>query len=464
MNILGLLKKTTLQMRKNFTLKNIALAMLLTIPVITNAQEQPRKFGKIPLIPNDMGYVRCATDENERMLQEKNPNRASEAQFEKWMSQSITKRKNNKSTQKSGNAVMIIPVVVHVVYFGSDAIGNNENISFAQVKSQIDVLNEDFRKMAGTPGDGIGVDTMIQFALAAKNPDGLPTNGVDRIQGTINNYTAESQLEDLKTFTIWDPAKYYNIWTVQMGGGELTGLLGYAQFPDYNLPGLNLPGQTTDELTDGVVINYKNFGTANVIDNDDFDYPYQYGRTLTHETGHFLGLRHIWGDANNCQGNDYCADTPTQNDKTQGCPIGQEPDSCPQSGVDMYQNYMDYTNDECMNAFTEDQVERMVTILENAPRRNSLLTSDVLSSPEVLMLTGTKVYPNPAQNVLNITVDNGELPDNYSIYNSIGQTIASVKVTGEANLTVNTSAYSNGIYFIKIDKGNESKTLRFVKN
>jgi hypothetical protein len=254
-----------------------------------------------------------------------------------------------------------------------------------------------------------------------------------------------------------------------MGGGEVTGLLGYAQFPDYNLPGLNLPGQVTDEFTDGVVINYKNFGTANAVNNPAFDPPYQYGRTATHETGHFLGLRHIWGDQGNCQGNDYCEDTPRQNDKTQGSPclFGLEPDSCPQVGTDMYQNYMDYTNDECMSVFTQDQMDRMIITLENAPRRASLVTSTVggpLATAEHQMLAGTKVYPNPAQNMLNITVDNGDLPDGYTIYNSIGQTIANVKVTGDANLVVNTSAYSNGIYFIKVDKGNESKTIRFIKN
>lgn len=456
-------------MKKTFTLKNIALAMLLTVPVLTHAQEQPRKFGKYPLTPNSDGFIRCATDEYELTLQEKHSKRATEAQFEEWMSQKLAERKQRKGMQKNGTTIITIPVVVHVVYYGSDLPGNNENISLEQVQSQIQVLNQDFRKMAGTPGDGFGVDTMIQFTLAQVDPNGDPTDGVDRYQTNVNKYTTNEALENLKMFTIWDPSQYFNMWTVDMGGGEVSGLLGYAQFPDYNLEGLNLPGQATNEYTDGVVINYKNFGSADLVDNPAFNPPYQYGRTATHETGHFLGLRHIWGDQGNCQGSDYCDDTPRQNDKTQGSPClwGAEPDTCPQIGFDMFQNYMDYTNDECMSVFTQDQLDRMIIILENAPRRQSLVTSTVggpLSTAEHQMLAGTRVYPNPAQNILNITVDNGELPDNYTVYNSIGQTIANVKVTGDANLTVNTSAYSNGIYFIKVDKGNESKTIRFIKN
>ncbi len=128
---------------------------------------------------------------------------------------------------------------------------------------------------------------------------------------------------------------------------------------------------------------------------------------------------------------------------------------------------MDYSDDSCMSVFTQNQLDRMLIILENAPRRASLVTSTVCataSTPDLQLLQGTKVYPNPAQNVLNIKVENGDLPDNYVIYNSIGQTVANVKVTTEANLTVDTSAYSNGIYFIRIDKGNESKTIKFIKN
>lgn len=456
-------------MNRKITFRNIALSMFLTIPVIVNAQDQPKKFGKYTLTPDSRGIIRCATDQNELMLQEGNSKRATNVQFEEWMSQKLTERKQKKGLQKDGTTVMTIPVVVHVVYYGSDLPGNNENISFDQVKSQIDVLNQDFRKMTGTPGDGFGVDTMIQFTLAQVDPDGNPTNGVHRYQTNIEEYGTMADLETLKKNTIWNPNLYFNMWTVNIGGNKLSGLLGYAQFPDYNLPGLNDPESSTDELTDGVLMNYRTFGTAAVIDNPDFFDPFKYGRTATHETGHFLGLRHIWGDEDNCQGDDFCADTPTQNAATTGNPCTAEPkpDTCTEPGLDMFQNYMDYTDDICMSVFTQNQLDRMIVILENAPRRASLLTSTVgnpLSTAEHQMLAGTSVYPNPTQNILNIIVENRELPDSYKIYNSIGQTIDDVKVTGEANLTVNTSDYSTGIYSIQINKGAESKTIRFIKN
>ncbi len=223
-------------MKKIITPKGIAAALLLSACSMANAQEQPKTFGKYPLTPNKNGVVRCASTENELILQENNPKRAREAQFEAWMEQKL----KEKRTQKSGNNLIAIPVVVHVVFSGPDNVGQNENISYDQVQSQIDVLNEDFRKMAGTPGDdqtGNGVDTMIEFCLATVDPDGNTIDGIHRYSTTVNQYTDRTDIETLKTLTIWDPEKYLNIWTVNMGG-ELSNLLGYAQFPDYNFTGL----------------------------------------------------------------------------------------------------------------------------------------------------------------------------------------------------------------------------------
>lgn len=441
-------------MKRKITLKSAALAVFLSATFVSQAQEKAKIFGK-NVTPNQNGIIKCATVEYEQMLQERNPNRANTDQFESWMAGKIEKAKSER-TQKSGNAIMTIPVVVHVIHNG-DPVGSNENISDARVLNQIKTLNEDFGAMVGTPGEditGLGGDTNIRFCLAATDPEGAPTNGIHRYVTTASEYTNEDDIQFLKSQTQWDPEKYYNIWVVNMnitaGGGIL---LGYAQFPAYSMPGNN-PGDIGpwgEDYTDGVVIRYQSFGTT--------------GRTTTHETGHYLGLRHIWGDRPNCQGTDYCDDTPVAAQANNGCPSGW--DSCPEPGNDMIENYMDYTDDTCMSVFTPDQALRMRTVLANATRRASLLTSGVCgtaSTQEFQFLMGTNIYPNPTQNELTISVASENLPDSYSIYNSLGQTMVNVSSVTEANLTINTSAYSNGIYFIKIDKGAESRTIKFVKN
>lgn len=447
----------------------MALAMFLSIPVIINAQDKPKTFGKsITEKPNPKnGLVRCISTEYEKYLQENFSTRANEAQFESWINEKIAERKAATANQKSGNSVLTVPVVVHIIHNG-DALGAGENIKNLQVMSQIQVLNEDYRKAAGTPGyndDPVGADTEIEFCLAQIDPDGNPTNGITRHNLGVASWSRNEVESNLKPTTQWDPTKYLNIWVCRFGG-DLDDVLGYAQFPENS--GLTGLDDTGFDFTDGVIIGYQYFGSSDIYPDGNYQYPYDSGRTTTHEIGHFLGLRHIWGDQENgpCNSTDYCADTPYSAEANGGCPIGI--DSCPnKTGEDMINNYMDYTDDTCMNIFTLNQKTRMVTVLGVATRRASLLTSGVcglLSTADFQSLQETTIYPNPTQNELNISVANGELPDSYIIYNTIGQTVASVKVTGQANLTVNTSTYSNGIYIIKIFKGAESKTIKFIKN
>lgn len=438
-------------MKRKITLNGIALAVFLSVSLVSQAQDQPKTFGRFSLTPDSNGIIRCASTENEILLQEKYPHRPTEAQFENWMTEKIQEGKE-KRTPKSGNAIMTIPVVVHVIHKGT-AIGVNGNISKEQIEDQIRILNEDFGAMVDTPGEnitGFGGDTNIRFCLATLDQDGLPTDGIDR-QKITTAFNSQDDVNSMKEYTIWDPEKYLNIWVIDWNIGSNGGiLLGFAQFPTYDaMPGLE--GLGDFDFTDGVAIKYQYFGANS-------------GRTTTHEVGHYLGLRHIWGDQLDCQGTDYCADTPTTAGPNSGC---AQVDSCPQGDPDMIENYMDYTDGFCQSVFTANQTTRMKTILENAPRRASLLTSGVCgtaSSQEFQFLMGTNVYPNPTQNVLTISVGSENLPDSYSIYNSLGQTMANVSSVTEANLTINTSAYSNGIYFIKIDKGVESRTIKFVKN
>ncbi|SFQ63259.1 M43 family zinc metalloprotease [Flavobacterium akiainvivens] len=298
--------------------------------------------------------------------------------FEQWLAPKVAAAKA-ASLQKSGqntNQVVTIPVVVHVIHNG-DAIGQDENISDEQIFSQITVLNEDFRRMLNTPGyntNPVGADMEIEFCLAQRDPNGLLSTGITR--RNMGKATWEmDEVEVMKTQTQWDPEKYLNIWVVsQVTIQNIYLLAGYAQFPvQSGLEGLT--GLPTSANTDGVVIGAPYFGSEEIYPDGFYEQGVT-GRSATHEIGHYFGLRHIWGDAEACEGTDYCADTPVHATANQGCPPAGY-DSCPdEPGVDMIANYMDYTSDACKNVFTADQKARMQAVLANSPRRASLITSD----------------------------------------------------------------------------------------
>jgi PKD repeat protein len=309
------------------------------------------------------GKIRCFSQQADQLLRMKHPELGSQEDFENWIAPKIEEWKKNSNNNK---VVLTIPVVVHVVHNG-DPVGSSENISAAAVQSQIDVLNDDFRKIAGSRGDGAGVDVEIEFCLALTDPQGNPMAepGIDRYNGGQASWTSMGTIDGtLKPATSWDPTNYFNMWTVNFGG---TGLLGYAQFPNSSgLPGLNTNNGAAN--TDGVVIGYNYFGS---IDDgiSGLSSPYNLGRTASHEVGHCFGLRHIWGDAN-C-GNDYCADTPESTTSNYGCPNQTTCDGI----QDQVENYMDYTNDACMDMFTQNQKDRILTVMSNSPRRNTLPSS-----------------------------------------------------------------------------------------
>ena len=196
----------------------------------------------------------------------------------------------------------IIPVVVHVVYNAKV-----ENISMTQIKSQITVLNRDFR--AKNPDKskvpavwkGFVADANVQFVLASKDPQGNPTNGVTRTKTTRTSFGTNDSVKFTASggHDAWPTNKYLNIWVCQLSGG----LLGYAQFPG------------GPPKTDGVVITHTGFGTKGTASK-----PFHLGRTATHEIGHWLNLRHIWGDTEDCSGSDLVADTPNAEGPNFGTP------------------------------------------------------------------------------------------------------------------------------------------------
>lgn len=360
--------------------KNLLLLVAMMLSLATFSQKQSQLLGIDQQNITPSGVIRCATNENEKLLQQADPKRMTEQQFEAWLAPLIEQYKATQAVSSQAGGIIYIPVVVHVIHNG-DAYGVGENIADEQVESQITVMTQDYRRMMGTRGyntNAVGADTQIEFVLAKVDPNGNPTNGIDRVNLCKDSYTAASfsAIQTLvnttvKPATIWDPTQYMNMWCVNWDG---SGLLGYAQFPSNSTLG-DIATNGGAANTDGVVAGHSYFGSREIFPAGNYgDTTYDKGRTMTHEVGHFLGLRHIWGDVSNCTGDDGCADTPMASTANYECPTGA--DSCPSNaGLDMIENYMDYTDDSCMSIFTNDQKTRIATVMNNSTRRASLKTS-----------------------------------------------------------------------------------------
>lgn len=379
-----------------FALLLLSFALMSGADLNAQQSEKIRSFGKSVFYEqladkaqNNNGTIKCAAFEYDKYLNSINSEKETIDEFESWLAPKIEAYKQKNQTRKTSDEnIITIPVVVHVIH-DDKAVGVDENIADAQIISQITILNQDYRKMLGTPGyntNPVGADTEIEFCLAQRTPNGQATTGINRLSmatpvmtipgwGEFTTWDMDEIELNLKPATIWDPDEYLNIWVVD---NILLGMVaGYAQFPESSgLEGLEGGGLSTGASTDGVVISHYCFGSADIYPQGTYNFPYNKGRTTTHEVGHWLGLRHIWGDNDSCNVNatdslnDYCLDTPPADDANEGC---AQTSTC--SVPSMYQNYMDYTNDSCQNIFTEDQKMRMRTVLENSLRRNTLAAS-----------------------------------------------------------------------------------------
>lgn len=355
--------------------------------------------------------IKCFTTEHEQELQNRIENRADAEAFEKWMSEKL-----EKASAKSDRGLVVLPVVFHVMHSG-EAVGSGNNVSTALINAQLQQLNDDFRRTPGTAGfnsNPVGADLEIEFCMATVDPDGniLAEPGIDRVNAPaigLNSpgYSTNYMDNNVKPATIWNPDEYINVWVTPINIFFFS-VLGYAQFPSLTgLPGLN--NNEGAASTDGVVVSPETVGSVS-LPNPQGGATGR-GRTLTHELGHFFGLRHIWGDGG-CSVDDFCADTPQSDAANYGCATGTV--SC--SSADMVENYMDYSDDLCMNIFTQDQKARVDVVLANSPRRASLLNSSACGSDEVPCSN-----PYPAVSDLNATNSgNGILLSWEPIQGSIG--------------------------------------------
>ena len=326
---------------KSFLLNILAIAMMVLVFSPLQAQHAGEQVDN-----NDRERV-CHTMGNLDRLMHEKPKMAQRMALIEKQTETYVRQVQANPAQRS-QLVVTIPVVFHILYNTAA-----ENISEAQVLSQLEILNEDFRRL-NADQDNVwsqAADTQIEFCLASQDPNGNPTDGILRVPTNLTSFGTN----DAMKFTsqggsdAWPASDYMNFWVCDLGSS----LLGYAQFPG---------GPAS---TDGIVCNYTATGSTGTASA-----PFDLGRTATHEVGHYLNLRHIWGDGG-CGASDFVDDTPDSDGPNYGCALGSA--AC--GTTDMVQNYMDYSDDACMNLFTQGQSDRMNALFAPGGARASLVSS-----------------------------------------------------------------------------------------
>lgn len=374
----------------------------------------------------------------------------------------------NKANRASDDTVYVINTVFHIVYTAA-----GENIPDSVIYSQMEVLNEDYRRLNTDTvktrnifADIVG-DTRIQFELADIDPNGNPTNGITRAQGAPTGFLGFDPFSDgIKTASTggvnaWPTDKYLNIWVCNVMNGF--GILGYA-FPPVGAA--NWPqDQQTDSAHQGVVLHFpavgRNFSAP-------IDPTVAKGRSAVHEVGHYLGLRHIWGDGD-CTEDDGLADTPDAIDASQQT-CDTTKNTCvgvPVDLPDMIENYMDYSDDRCLNAFTHDQIGIMRGTLQTS--RSGIVKRKIYDADSVttsvsdikIIDAAVSVYPNPTKGAVNFDVKmSAGSSYTVSVYNTIGEVVLNESTASMVkNGMLDLSGKPAGIYYAKFIIGDET----FVK-
>lgn len=348
--------------------------------------------------------------------------------------------------------VIRIPVVVHILYHYP-----SEKVTDEQVMSQIAALNICYRRRNAdttrTPSyfRPLAADCNIEFQLATSDPRKRSTSGIIRRYTPVTEWEADDKMKfsSLMGDDAWDARSYLNIWVC-----NLNRVAGYA----------SVPGDAAEK--DGVVIGFPAFGTINAQPG------YEMGKTAVHEVGHWLGLRHLWGDQY-C-GDDGVADTPKQAGYNIECP-GVVTITCGNGPYgDMYMNYMDLTNDACMNLFTLGQKARMRALFAPGGARYSLLSSTGLNPPLIYEIPlpeedpkwlHPQLFPNPAtsQLTLDLAYDVRWVGKIMHVINLQGQTVMTVTISSKVQ-QIDISKLQAGVYFLATKREDGvSMKLKFLK-
>lgn len=267
-------------------------------------------------------------------------------------------------------SIVTIPVIFHIIHNG-DPLGSGENISADLIDAQLEQLNDDFRRTNSDAGNtpalfqAVAADAEIEFCLAQQDPMGMPTTGIRRYNFGISSYSPEQLKHIVQSKTTWDRDRYLNIWVA-----NLNGYLGYAYFPG------------GEAIGDGLTIHYITVGS--LATPNPYQSPYRYGRTATHEIGHWLGLDHHWVNVDDCYGDDGVYDTPKQYTYYAGKPSHPQ-SSC--SSVDMFMNFLDYVDDEAMNLYTLGQKNVMHAVLST--ERSGIKYSTACEPPKAAIMFST---------------------------------------------------------------------------
>lgn len=405
----------------------------------------------------------CGFDHWRHHVKETQPDLARDIdeRYQSWIEQS--------RYQQRVDTVYQIPVVFHIVHNTPE-----QNLPDSVVHSQLEVLNEDYRRLNANSVETreeflpVAADVGIEFVLADFDPEGNPTDGIVRVETDRENFeldflSQDNTLDEVKFSetggsNAWNTDAYLNIWVCNISGGFLGQVFGLA-YPPEGVPNWPDDAEAPSSEASGVIIHFTTLGRNNPHHALDDVAENNQGRTLVHEIGHYLGLRHIWGDAipflgeDGCEADDGLADTPNAA-AADNFACNLTSNSCtdsPEDFPDMIENYMDYSQDACMNMFTQEQADMMRFALTEL--RPGLINSPAVGVEESTFASELLIFPNPTEHRLSI--ESPMAIDQLELLDQTGRQLMHYDNLNGARATLSVEGIASGSYFLRILAGGE---------